>query len=143
MTKYFLSYKFCSICAVILILVIIIMKRKKFKSNLLDLSIMENFTDRNWQSTFREKEIIYDERRRRIQAYCKSQPSDFSKSYQTIFWYPEAGISMCLINKIGSSTYFEHFSNLANFKESRKKIKQRFMPPKSKIYENIMHHSNI
>ena len=105
---------------------------KKVRNNLKEASNIENLSVEDWHSIFREKETIYEERRKRIQAYCKTQPSDFSKDYENIFWYPESGISMCLINKIGSSTYFEHFARLAKVNESRKKIKQRFLPPKSK-----------
>ena len=73
------------------------------------MSSQSIFNDKNTENDFKlffsDKESIYDERRKRIKTYCKLQPNNFSRSYRILFWNQDAGISMCLINKIASTTY--------------------------------------
>lgn len=99
----------------------------------LDLENLKDFTEEDWQLFFKEKEKIYEERRRRVQAYCETQPSNFSIKYKYLFWHGDAGISMCPVNKIGTSTYFTHFGKLGkmdlNHPRWRMNIRERFFPP--------------
>lgn len=92
---------------------------------------IETLQEIDWQSFFKEREKVYEERRRRINAYCKLQESNFSRSYNHLLWYPKAGISLCPINKIGSTTYFNHFGHLENVNKTRFRVQilEHFQPP--------------
>ena len=101
----------------------------------------QNVNDKEFEEEMflREREEIYEQRRRRIRKYCDSQPLNFSRSHLHLLWYPEAGISMCPINKIGSTTYIAHFGKLENVKATkdqwyRMQVIERFLPPNGRVH---------
>ena len=89
----------------------------------------------NWKLFFRNKESMYAERRRRIKAYCETQPNNFSRIYRNLLWHPKAGISMCIVNKIASTTYALHFGKLVNLKSNKKSDNNERIPRQNVLDE--------
>ena len=74
--------------------------------------------NRSFETFMKSREIIYDERRQRIQKYCSEQDEKFSRRVFTLLFDPKNGVSMCPVAKISSSTWIKHFAAIGGFKHS-------------------------
>ena len=45
-----------------------------------------NITEQQWLQFYKQKEMLYAGRRRRIQEYCATQPRDFSRGWNSLLW---------------------------------------------------------
>lgn len=67
-------------------------------------------------------------RRKQIQNYCARQGGNFSTritNLNHLLYNQDAGVSMCHIPKVGSSTWIARFGQIANLKKSFDKIKMK------------------
>ena len=85
-----------------------------------------NYSKDQWQKFYKKKEVLYEQRRMKVQQYCSTQPETFSRSWRYLLWVfystlciilvfsqdPKDGILMCPIAKIASTTYIMHFSKI-------------------------------
>jgi len=68
------------------------------------------------------KEVQYDERRKRILSYCSKENNTLSRKVLSnhMMFNKDAGVSMCYIPKVASSTWIAHFANIQDVTERKK-----------------------